>query len=349
LINEENKVEHILYFIVVTWTLMFYIVNAAENVTFGQSPTVPLPSISKLPAVKITAPGNGENVTIENPLSVSGISSDDGLTNCFISLIVNNIKPYQQVSASGTAGSNDYSKWNYTLTDNYTKLSEGTNKLTSKIVCIDNAMNSTKWYSVNVTGHLSNTTSSTDGNTDDTSITTSNSTTTSADISRVANNSKSILPQSSIEVDNNTNLLAPSHIQSESSSSPSISQSPSLDNSRMPVADAGPDQTVSAGSTVTLNGGRSNDLDGKITSYSWVQLSSLPNIALQNADSSVAKLQVPDVKANTNLKFKLIVIDNDSLSSSDLTNVLVKPSPQNDDEVSSGDVPCEEIGITNFC
>jgi hypothetical protein len=117
----------------------------------------------------------------------------------------------------------------------------------------------------------------------------------------------------------------------------------------VPVADAGPDQTVGAGSTVTLNGGRSNDLNGKIILYSWVQGSGLPNIALQNADCSVAKLQVPDVKADTNLRFKLTVVDNDSLSSSDLINVLVKPNPQQDDEVSSDDVPCEKIGITNFC
>jgi hypothetical protein len=70
---------------------------------------------------------------------------------------------------------------------------------------------------------------------------------------------------------------------------------------------------------------------------------------IAECDSSVAKLQVPDVKADTNLRFKLTVVDNDSLSSSDLINVLVKPNPQQDDEVSSDDVPCEKIGITNFC
>jgi hypothetical protein len=323
-------------------------VNAGENGTFGQSPTVPLPSISKLPAVKMISPGNGENVTVGIPLSVSGVSSHDGVTNCLISLIINNIKPYQQVSAVGPAGSNDYSKWNYTLTDNYTMLNEGANKLTSKIVCYDNTLNSIKWYSVNVTGHLSNTSSSIDGNTDDMNIMTTNATTLNANIGPGANNGKNMLPQSSTKVDNK-NLLAQSQIQSESTSSPPISQSTALDNSRVPVADAGPDQTVGAGSTVTLNGGRSNDLNGKIILYSWVQVSGLPNIALQNADCSVAKLQVPDVKADTNLRFKLTVVDNDSLSSSDLINVLVKPNPQQDDEVSSDDVPCEKIGITNFC
>ena len=350
MINEENSVKYSVCFIVVAWMLILYIVNV-ENVTFGQVSTLPLPSISKLPAVKITSPDNGENVTIGNPLSVNGISSDDALTNCQVSLIVNNMKPYQQVSANGTAVNNDYSTWNYMLTENYTKLREGTNKLTSKIVCIDNMMNSTKWYSVNVTGHHSNTKSPIDGNTEDTIITTTNSNTLIANVRPASNNSKSILPQSPIQVDNNTNLLVPSQIRSDSSSTPSSIQSPLSNNSRVPVANAGPDQTVSAGSTVTLNGGRSNDLDGKITSYSWIQTSGLPTIALQNADSSIAKVQLPDVKTNTNLKFKLIVIDNDSLSRSDLTNILVKPlsHDEDDNEVTSEDVPCEKIGITNFC
>ena len=238
------------------------------------------------------------------------------------------------------------------LTENYTNLREGTNKLTSKIVCIDNMMNSTKWYSVNVTGHHSNTKSPIDGNTEDTSITATNSNTLiAAHVRPASNNNKSILPQSPIQVDNNTNLLVPSQIQSDSSSSPSIIQSPSLDNSSIPVADAGPDQTVNAASTVILIGRRSNDLDGKITSYSWAQISGLPAIALQNADSSIATVQVPDFKANADLKFKLIVIDNDSLSSSDITNILVKPLShvEDDNEVTSEDVPCEKIGITNFC
>jgi hypothetical protein len=201
-------------------------VNAGENGTFGQSPTVPLPSISKLPAVKMISPGNGENVTVGIPLSVSGVSSHDGVTNCLISLIINNIKPYQQVSAVGPAGSNDYS-------------------------------------SVNVTGHLSNTSSSIDGNTDDMNIMTTNATTLNANIGPGANNGKNMLPQSSTKVDNK-NLLAPSQIQSESTSSPPISQSTALDNSRVPVADAGTDQTVGGGSTVTLNGGRSNDLNARL-------------------------------------------------------------------------------------
>ena len=101
MVTEENKLKHSLCFIAVALTLILYMVNAGENGTFGQSPTVPLPSISKLPAVKLISTGNGENVTVGIPLSVSGVSSDDGVTNCLISLIINDIKPYQQVSAAG--------------------------------------------------------------------------------------------------------------------------------------------------------------------------------------------------------------------------------------------------------
>jgi hypothetical protein len=36
-----------------------------------------------------------------------------------------------------------------------------------------------------------------------------------------------------------------------------------------PVANAGPDQTVQLGATVTLNGSRSNDVDGNPLTYQW--------------------------------------------------------------------------------
>ena len=38
-----------------------------------------------------------------------------------------------------------------------------------------------------------------------------------------------------------------------------------------PIADAGSDQTVNEGDTVTLNGSNSSDPDGAIAAYSWIQ------------------------------------------------------------------------------
>ena len=339
------------FIICITWVLVLCAATANENGVFGQS-AGPSPPISKLPAVKIIAPSNGEVVQIENPLPIHGISSDDDIMNCMVSVIVNNIKPYQQVSANGQNGTSDYSKWNYTLTDNYTTLNEGINKLTSKITCTNNNINSTKWYSVNVTGNFSGTSTPIGKEANDTNDrVTPNSTKPSVYMMPNAENGKNVLPQSSIEINNSHTTLSPTTIQRSNltSSSPSISLSTSMENFKVPVADAGPDQTVTSGSTVTLDGSRSNDRDGEIVSYSWVQISNLPNIALQNADSLVAKLKVPDVKVNTNLEFKLLVVDNSNLSNTDITRVIVKPTPQKDDEATTDDIPCEMIGITNSC
>ncbi|HEY7110088.1 MAG TPA: PKD domain-containing protein [Nitrososphaeraceae archaeon] len=326
--------------------------TTSDNGIFGQS-TGPLPPLSKLPAVKIITPSNGDIVEIENPLSIHGISSDDDFMNCLVSVIVNNIKPYQRVSADGLNGSNDYSRWSYTLTDNYTTLNDGTNKLTSKIACADNNINTTKWYSVNITGRLSGISTQMGKEPNDTTdkITT-NSTMPSANMRQTSDSGKNLLPQSSIGINNNHTKLSSNTVIQQSnrtSSSPSVSQSTSVENFRVPIADAGPDQTATSGSTVTLDGSRSNERDGKIVSYSWVQMSDLPDVALQNADSPVAKFEVPDVKVNTNLDFKLLVVDNNNLSNTDITRVIVTPISQKDGEATTDDVPCERIGITNSC
>jgi hypothetical protein len=104
----------------------------------------------KMPTVKITAPTAGEQVNIlDNNTIFSGISSDNSTSNCQVSVILNNIKPYQPTRP---AGPNDYSSWNLDQGTYYINMKEGQNKLTSKISCLANPANLTKWSSVNFTG-----------------------------------------------------------------------------------------------------------------------------------------------------------------------------------------------------
>ena len=70
-----------------------------------------------------------------------------------LTIILNDIKPYQDAIPMGTNGENDYSKWSYTLTHHYAVIKEGINKITAKLSCVDDPAKS-KWYSANVTGEI---------------------------------------------------------------------------------------------------------------------------------------------------------------------------------------------------
>jgi len=128
----------------------------------------------ELPSVKIISPTSGQNVSIGSNLTISGISTgtntsaigtnNNSNNRCHISIIVNNIRPYQDATADGPNGANDYSRWHLTVSP-ASAIKEGENKITSKLSCLPagsnvNSTNSSitnnliKWYSVNVTGVL---------------------------------------------------------------------------------------------------------------------------------------------------------------------------------------------------
>jgi hypothetical protein len=301
------------------WILCVNTINSAQ----GQIQTFPLPSISQSPTIKITSPHNGDNVTVQEPVYVTGVSSDDELTNCRVSIITNNLKPYHDVNATGKSGGKDYSTWSFT---EGTELKIGSNKITSKIACAENAMNSTKWYSINVTG-----VNRPDGkNKINAYVNNSNDN----DSRQIISGERDILPQQQVMTSNNFTLTQKQTVSPSSSST-----------SRPPVADAGADQTVKDNSVVTLDGTKSKDAYGNITSYSWVQLAGGADVKLSKTYSSIAKLKIPNLKEDMLLKFKLTVVDTNNLSSSDIINILVKPTFQSN----SKDVPCERIGITNDC
>ena len=98
--------------------------------------------------VKITSPTKGQHVPVGN-IIISGISSSNTTNHCSVSIIINGVRPYQQVTPAGSKTPNDYSNWTFTTSNNAIK--EGANKITAKYSCPQN-VNLTKFYSVNVTG-----------------------------------------------------------------------------------------------------------------------------------------------------------------------------------------------------
>jgi hypothetical protein len=140
-----------LIYIFVSMTLLLSSIVASS---YGQAPSVTTttPSQESLPEVKITSIEDGDSVPVLGNLTISGTSSDDASSACQVSVIANDVKPYQPVIATGSGGPADYSDWEFTITSNYTSIKAGENEITSKVVCPGNGAELTKWYGVNVTG-----------------------------------------------------------------------------------------------------------------------------------------------------------------------------------------------------
>jgi hypothetical protein len=139
---------------------------ATTSIVYGQTiipkaqnvPTNPTSSPSHAPPpkphmIEIVSPSNGEQVLVGKALLISGTSAGNtnaASINCQVSVNVNGIKPYQRATATGPNGSDDYSKWNFTLIPKYTSIKQGQNKITAKYACANSP--SSFYNSVNVTG-----------------------------------------------------------------------------------------------------------------------------------------------------------------------------------------------------
>jgi uncharacterized protein (TIGR03382 family) len=96
---------------------------------------------------------------------------------------------------------------------------------------------------------------------------------------------------------------------------------------RGPVANAGAAATVASGASASLDGSASADTDGGTLTYQWTQVGG-PWVTLAGADTATPSFMAPNVKANTELAFRLVVSDG-TFSSEPSTVIITVASADN--------------------
>jgi hypothetical protein len=100
-----------------------------------------------------------------------------------------------------------------------------------------------------------------------------------------------------------------------------------------PTADAGPDQTVESGKTVTLNGANSTDKEDGIVSYNWTQTSG-PTALLTDSSEAQPTFHAMEVDLQgKSLEFELTVIDANGLTNTD--SCIINVTQQNEPPVAN--------------
>jgi hypothetical protein len=124
-------------------SFVFLISDAQTNSTTASSAK---------PEVTITYPDANQTLPT-GTLAMFGTSSDNATARCLVSALLNDERPYQNVTATGPASKDDYSKWTFTFDPYYTLVKPGSNELVARIVCqYDGGTNSTAFNKMNVTG-----------------------------------------------------------------------------------------------------------------------------------------------------------------------------------------------------
>ncbi len=107
-----------------------------------------------------------------------------------------------------------------------------------------------------------------------------------------------------------------------------------------PIANASTAQSIISGDNVSLNGNNSNDSDGTIVGYSWVQISGTP-VVLSNANTAtpsfIALYDLDQTRLVQQLNFELTVTDNDGSTGSDTVQINVSKSANGDGVIGGGD------------
>jgi hypothetical protein len=102
--------------------------------------------------VRIIHPEKEQGINIGSNLEITGTSGYKLDYTCHVSVIINDVKPYQEATPTGTKTKNDYTTWKYIVDPDYTNIKEGDNKITARLLCSDDrGQDLRKWYSVSIT------------------------------------------------------------------------------------------------------------------------------------------------------------------------------------------------------
>jgi len=112
-----------------------------------------------------------------------------------------------------------------------------------------------------------------------------------------------------------------------------------------PLADAGVGRTVSELGSVILDGTGSEDPDGLISTFAWVQTHG-PPVSLSQPGSSTPSFTAPRVAAPTLLTFELTVTDNEGAVDSSRVTLTVVPAGI---VTLSGTVSFERVPVSSAC
>jgi hypothetical protein len=89
--------------------------NNLTSLSYSQNHGIQKPAInatmakSKVNGIKIIFPKQGQSTHNDKNFTITGIVTYNHHTNCRVSIVLNNIRPYQNVIATGHNGLNDYS------------------------------------------------------------------------------------------------------------------------------------------------------------------------------------------------------------------------------------------------
>jgi len=93
-------------------------------------------------------------------------------------------------------------------------------------------------------------------------------------------------------------------------------------NQSAPIADAGSDQNVVEGRTVTLDGSQSSDPNDTVAVYEWTQLSG-PMVRLSDENAVKPTFVAPPITQESSITFELTVFDTGGYSDSDTVEISI--------------------------